>query len=261
MDRISNILIPYDFSAPSRRALQYAIDFAGNRPEKRIKICFMQPVEDREFLEAEFARIRSRLPKAFRAKLTWTSLAPPSVEGLLACSQKEHTDLILMGTGGSDDPNGTTHTSQTVLASHCPVLVIPPGAPEDFQIRKIALVLGKNEIEDPKVLGTLLDVARSFNARVQVLTIESKPGIYGYSEGEERNEELLEYYLEDFYSHHVFIENPDVVEGIFDYAEEKEIDLLAILPRNHARVGTPSEGRLTRILTLRSHTPLLAIEQ
>ena len=243
MDHISNILIPFDFSVPARRALQYAIDFAGNRPEKRIKICFMQPVEDREFLEAEFARIQSQLPKSFRARLSWTSLTPPSVEGLLACSKQQPTDLIL------------------ILASHCPVLVIPPGAPEDFQIRKIALVLGKNEIEDPKVLGTLLDVARTFNARVQVLTIESKPGIYGYSEEEERNEELLEYYLEDFYSHHVFIENPDVVEGIFDYAEEKEIDLLAILPRNHSRAGTPSEGRLTRILTLRSHTPLLAIEQ
>ena len=261
MDRISNILIPFDFSGPARRALQYAIDFAGNRPEKRIKICFMQPVEDKQALEAEFARIQSRLPKSFRARLSWTSLTPPSVEGLLACSKQQPTDLILMGTSGSDDPEGSTHTSQTVLASHCPVLVIPPGAPEDFQIRKIALVLGRNEIEDPKVLGTLLDVARTFNARVQVLTIESKPGMYGYSEEEERNEELLEYYLEDFYSHHVFIENPDVVEGIFDYAEEKEIDLLAILPRNHSRAGTPSEGRLTRILTLRSHTPLLAIEQ
>lgn len=261
MDRITTILIPYDFSAPSRRALQYALEFAGKRTDKHLKICFLQPVEDRKSLEAEFARISSQLPKTFRAKLSWISLAPPSVEGLLRCGKKEHANLILMGTSGSDDPNGTTHTSQTVLASHCPVLVIPPGVREDFRIEKIALVLGKNEIEDPQVLGTLLDVARTFDARVHVLTIENKPGTYGYSKSEERNEEMLEYYLEDFYSHHVFIEKADVVQGIFEYAEEKEIDLLAILPRNHARVGTPSEGRLTRILTLRSHTPLLAIEQ
>lgn len=261
MDRISNILIPYDFSASARRALDYAIDFAGNRPEKHLKLCFIEPGERKKDLEAEFAQISGRLTKSFRARLSWVSLEPPTVAGLLAYSKKDKADLILMGTSGSDDPNGTTHTSETVLASDCPVLVIPPGAPEEFRIKKIALVLGRNEIEDPKVLGTLLDVARTFNARVQVLTIENKPGTYGYSREEEHNERVLEYYLEDFYSHHIFIEHPDVVEGIFDYATEKEIDLLAILPRNHAHISTPSEGRLTRILTLRSHTPLLAIEQ
>ncbi len=261
MDRIANIIIPYDFSAPARRALEYAIDFAGNRTDKHMKLCFIQPEGSPKDLDAEFALISKRLTKSFRARLSWVALQPPTVEGLLAYSKKEGADLILMGTSGSDDPHGTTHTSQAVLASDCPVLVIPPGAPEEFRIKKIALVLGRNEIEDPKVLGTLLDVARTFNAKVQVLTIENIPGTYGYSKEEERNERLLEYYLENFYSHHIFIEHPDVVEGIFDYATEKEIDLLAILPRNHAHVSTPSEGRLTRILTLRSHTPLLAIEQ
>ncbi len=261
MDRITNILIPYDFSASARRALDYAIDFAGGRPEKHLKLCFIQPDDGPADLKAEFEKISSRLSKSFRARLSWDSLTPATVEGLLEYSRKDGSDLILMGTSGSDDPNGTTHTSQAVLASDCPVLVIPPGAPEEFRIKKIALVLGRNEIEDPKVLGTLLDVARTFNAKVQVLTIENKPGTYGYTKEEERNERVLEYYLENFYSHHIFIEHPDVVEGIFDYATEKEIDMLAILPRNHAHVSTPSEGRLTRILTLRSHTPLLAIEQ
>ena len=51
-----------------------------------------------------------------------------------------------------------------------------------------------------------------------------------------------------------------MVEGIFDYAQEKEMDLIAILPLNHVRNGKPSEGRLTRILTLQSRIPLLAIE-
>ncbi|HSR60295.1 MAG TPA: universal stress protein [Robiginitalea sp.] len=261
MDHINNILIPFDFSVSAKRALQYAFDFAGNRPDKHMKLCFIQPDKAPKDFKAEFEEISARLPKTFRARLSWVALEPATVEGLLQYSREDGSDLILMGTSGSDDPNGNTHTSETVLASDCPVLVIPPGAPEDFRIEKIALVLGRNEIEDPKVLGTLLDVARTFNAKVRVLTIENKPGTYGYSKGEERNEQLLEYYLENFYSHHIFIEHADVVEGIFDYATEKEIDLLAILPRNHSRAGTPSEGRLTRILTLRSHTPLLAIEQ
>ena len=38
MDRITKILIPYDFSEVSRRALEYAIAFAGKRPDKHIEI-------------------------------------------------------------------------------------------------------------------------------------------------------------------------------------------------------------------------------
>ncbi|WP_088340623.1 universal stress protein [Robiginitalea sediminis] len=260
MDRITKILVPYDFSEVSDRALRYAIDFAGSRPEKHIEVCFMQEKEDQPALEAAFNKIKSGLSKAFRAKLSWVAFSPPSVEGLLKKCQWAQPDLIVMGTAGSEDPNGTTKTSETVLSTECPVLVVPHDVQEEFQLKTIALVLGSKEIDDPHVLGTLLDVARTFNAKVHVLTIENKPGTYGYSESEERNEQLLEYYLESFYSHHIFIENEDVVQGIFDYVREKEIDMLAILPRNHARKGTPSEGRLTRILTLQSHSPLLAIE-
>lgn len=260
MDRIAKILVPYDFTEVSRRALDYAVAFAGGRQDKHIVVCFMQQTEDQQVLEDEYAKIKAGLTRAFRAEMSWVAFAPPSVDGLLKKCQWVQPDLIVMGTSGSEDPEGTTHTSQTVLATECPVLVIPKDVGEEFQLKTIALVLGSKEIDDPKVLGTLLDIARTFNAKVHVLTIENKPGTYGYSESEERNEQLLEYYLESFYSHHVFIENEDVVQGIFDYVVEKEIDMLAILPRNHARKGTPSEGRLTRLLTLQTRSPLLAVE-
>ena len=260
MDRIRKILIPNDFSHPSKQALEYARSFAGSRPDKEIVICYMTETPDESALKKTFDTFRSGLSKGFRARLSWVHFSPPSVKGLLAKAREEETDLILMGTSGSDNPDDTTHTSETVLATDQPVLVIPDGIEEEFKLETIALVLGSKEIDDPKVLGTLLDVARTFNAQVHVLTIENKPGTYGYSEEEERNERMLEYYLDGFYSHHVYIENEDVVQGIFDYVDEKEIDMIAILPRNHALKGTPSEGRLTRILTLQSRTPLLAIE-
>lgn len=260
MDKISKILIPYDFSNPSKRALDFARNFAGPRKDQEITICFMQEKPDEEAIAKTLSDYRSGLTNAFRANLQHIRFSPPSVEGLLARSREEGSDLILMGTSGSDDPEGTTHTSETVLATNLPVLVIPDEIEEEFQLKTIALVLGPNEIDDPKVLGTLLDVVRTFNAKVHVLTIENKPGTYGYSEEEERNERALEYYLGGFYSHHVYIENEDVVQGIFDYVNEKEIDMIAILPRNHAHKGKPSEGRLTRILAMQSRTPLLAIE-
>lgn len=240
--------------------MRYALDFAGSRKNLRLTICFMQQEPDNERLEATFREIKSSAGNGFRASLDWIQFSPPSVPGFVRQAQALKTDLIIMGTSGSDDPDGSSNTSETVLSTECPVLVVPEGVDEEFRLKEIALVLGPNEIDDHKDLETLLNISRTFNSRVHVLTVQSEPGAFGYSEEEEKNEELLEYYLEGFYAEHVYIRSEDVVQGIFDYVGQKEIDMIAIMPRKHVRKGTPSEGRLTRILTLQSRTPLLAIE-
>ena len=260
MNKITSLLVPYDFSDAAKAGFRYAVDFAGGRPDLRLRICFITDTESAVSLKDAFETLISGIPKAVRKKITWTSLSPGSVTGLLKKSREEKPDMIITGTSGSGDPQGTTKTAEVVMSARCPVLVVPMGTPEEFSLSKIALVLGPNEIDDPSLLGTLLDVSRTFNARVTVLTIENEAGTYGYSPEEERNEHLLEYYLESFYSHHAYIKNENVVEGIFDYVNTHEIDMIAILPRKHSRPGTPSEGRLTRILTLQTKTPLLAIE-
>ena len=260
MNKITSILVPYDFSDAAKAGFRYAVNFAGHRPGIHLRVCFIMDEGSGDALQTAFEELTKGLSKAFRAKISWTSLIPGSVEGLAEKSKAETTDMIIMGTSGSGDPHVTTKTSEMVLSAECPVLVVPMGTPEEFSLSKIALVLGPNEIDDPSLLTTLLDVSRSCGARVTVLTIENEPGTYGYSPEEERNEHLLEYYLESFYSHHAYIKNDDVVQGIFDYVDKHEIDMVAILPRKHAKEGTPSEGRLTRILTLQSKTPLLAIE-
>lgn len=260
MNKISTILVPYDFSDAAKAGFRYAVDYAEKRPGIHLRLCFITEAGSEDSLETAFETLTGGLSRMFRAKISYTSLMPGSVEGLLEKSREEPTDMIIMGTSGSGKPGIPTKTSELVLSAPCPVLVVPMDTPEEFSLSRIALVLGPNEIDDPSLLATLLDVCRSYGARVTVLTIENEPGTYGYSPEEERNERLLEYYLESFYSHHAYIKNENVVEGIFEYVDQHEIDMVAILPRKHSKAGTPAEGRLTRILTLQTKTPLLAIE-
>ena len=95
---------------------------------------------------------------------------------------------------------------------------------------------------------------------MHVITIENRPEMFGYSETDEKNETTIQYYLENFYSEHVFIENPDVVDGILNYATLHNIDVITILPRNHTKHSQPSEGQLTELLVLHSPIPILAID-
>ncbi len=263
MKDITKIIVPFDLSTTTESALQYAINFADN--DKSIEILLIHVSEKSEEdsyekkIEHKVEKIKDEYPK-YKGAINWVLKSGDLTKNILRTQKELKADIIIMGTKGSQEEEmAVTNTSKLVLEADCPVIVIPESTKE-FGIKKIALVLGKNEIDDASVLETLLDIARRFHSEVHVLTICNEEGTYGYSEVDEKNENILEYYLENFYSHHTFQENTDIEKGIFDYINDKEIDLLTILPRNHAKNNKPSQGRLTKLLTLHTEVPLLTID-
>jgi nucleotide-binding universal stress UspA family protein len=261
MDKISTILVPFDFSESAKKALEYAVAFVGRNDDIQIVLAHISGQNNFELLPENFEKIEEKCSRLLKNKLEWTTKGGTLTQSLLDIQKTKDIDLVIMGTSGTDKKDDTAHTntSKLILEADCPVLVVPLNYHE-FKVKRIALVLGKEEIDDNEDLGTLLEVARRFNAKVYVLTIENLPGNYGYTEEEERNEKSMKYYLENFYEERVFIENPDVVKGILTYASEKDIDIISILPRNHAKLSEPSKGQLTEILTLHSKVPVLAID-
>lgn len=257
MKNIKTILVPYNFSTISRRALNYATAFAGSDEDITILLAHITDQEDTETVVTAFKVIENEVKTSFRGTITSLIRQGTLTETLVDLQKSETIDLIVMGTSGDADANNTVDLALEI--DDCPVIAIPDTDTE-FGIRKIALVLGKDKIQDRTVLETLLRITRRFNAEVIVLTIQNEAGIYGYSENDESNENLLEYYLEDFYSHHSFIENSDIVKGVLDYVNDHAIDMIAILPRNHADKKVRSEGLLTKELTFASKVPVLTID-
>ena len=267
MSTVKKILVPFDFLEASYNALDYAMNFVGYDKPISIMALWVSEVKPTEHeLEELYSRLTSSLNEIDRK----THLKPRLItrighltDTIISTFKEEECDLILMGTMGDEvAEDAITHTSRLVLEAEGPVLAVPFGT-EVRTPQRIALVLGKEEIENTAVLELLLDISRLFNAEVHVLTIY-EGSVYDEkmtgSPSSEKNEDTLEYYLEHFYVEHVFTKNQDVEKGILDYVEEKEIDLLAILPRNHAEKTRPSEGRLTKLLTLHSKVPVLALD-
>jgi len=261
MDKISTILVPFDFSKSAKRALEYAVAFVGRDDDVRIVLAHISGHGNFKLHPGNFTKLEEKYSRVLKNKLEWMIQGGSVTQALLDIQKTKKIDLVIMGTLGTNkDSNAEqTNTSKLALEADCPVLVVPNGH-RDFQLKRIALVLGKEEIDDTEDLGALLEVARRFNAKVHVVTIKNRPESYGYSEEEEKNEKAIEYYLENFYSERVFIKNEDVVDGILTYASKCDLDLIAILPRNHTKHSEPSEGQLTHLLTLHSNVPVLAID-
>lgn len=260
MDKISTILLPFDFSKSAKSALDYTVAFVGLNDDIKIILAHISDSEHGNPTTEDVKQLEEKYHPMLKNQLEWITQPGSLTQSLLDIQKTKEIDLIIMGTLGIDQERDSeqSNTSKVVLAADCPVLAVPNNH-EDFRLKRIALVLGRKEIDDSKSLGVLLELARRFNAKVHVVTIKNQPELYGYSETDKKNESTIEYYLEKFYSEHSYVENLDIVEGILNYAHKRQIDLIAILPNNHAKRSIPSEGELTEILTLNSEIPVLAI--
>jgi nucleotide-binding universal stress UspA family protein len=259
---MKNILIPFDFSEVSKNALEYAVRFADKDPTIRLFLLnIASGSADKDETEKKFGEIIQKYKKPLLPEIHTLIRSGEFVPSIIQLQKELKVDLIIMGTRGAKpgDENIATTTSRLVEEADLPVLVIPEKY-RKFRLDTIILSLGNEKIPDRSPLYVLLEVSRKHKAQVHVLTIQQHEMAMGYSEDDESNENTLNYFLEMFYSHHTFHENEDIEKGILEYIEKNDMDMLAIMPKNHLQGEEASPGRLTRLLTLHSNVPLLVLD-
>ena len=257
MNNIKKVLVPVDFSETSKNTLNYLAGLVKSSPD--IEVTLLHICRPEQELSSSLSEELEALSKQ------WSDQLPSCVsrveqgklvDTIVDVQQDLSSDLIVMGTHGSDDEDNETNTSRLVLQADCPVLVIPTKI-RSFKLKNIALALGENTIDNMGGLKALHDIARSFDATVHILTVNRNGGSPSVKE---ENQEILEYYLDSLLYFHAFPQNADIELGISEYIKEQSIDMLAILPRNHTKSTKPSEGRLTKLLTLHAEVPLLTVD-
>ena len=261
MGKIKNILVPIDFTSTSENALHYAVKFIGEDASIKITAVHIVPESpddtQRMALFEKFDLWKKKYQSYQKPEMDFLVKTGTVHETILDLKPQLGADMVIIGTQGSAARQvPITITGQLVEDANFPILAIPEKT-DTFAINRIALALGKGEIDDTFALGILHDVARKFGAEVHVLTIDNSDAPV---EQASNHESVLEYYLETLDYRHVFPKNSDIEKGITAYVEEKDIDLIAILPMTNAKKTSPSEGKLTKILTLRAQVPILAID-
>ncbi|MEO1053682.1 MAG: universal stress protein [Bacteroidota bacterium] len=258
MNKIRKIIIPTDFSEAAENALNYVAGMIENDDVIEIFLLHISDKEntlDEETVNQKLDILKQKFFTNIQSKCNCVLKTGQLTNTIIQAKDELAADLIIMGTEGGEEIFGSK-TAQLVLEADCPVLVVPENT-TSFRVKNIALAMDDSLIEDSYALGPLQDIARRFGAKIHVLTISKKDEVL-ITEG--ANEGVLEYYLETLDYHHAFPKNTNIEEGIRDYVKENKIDMLAILPRNHAHKDSPSEGRLTKLLTLHTEVPLLTLD-
>lgn len=259
METIDSILVPFDFSEASLNALEYVRLFADRSPSVEIHALYVSgmpiaPV-DRDRLQADFERVLEGIPFEKGTVPKFRTATGGVTDCILSEQRALGADLILMGTMGDKvTDEAITHTSRLVLDARCPVLSVPYGCPIKDPANAALVLVGKSRAMK-RMPMPFLALTGVFGSKLHLMTKAREPGFVA----EERSEKLLPDNPEPFYEVTPFGREGDMETGVLEYIQKAGIDLLAIVPENHAEGSTPSQGRLTRLLTLHAEVPVLSL--
>lgn len=279
MRPVNSILVPVDFSHVSANAFRYALRLADHL-DASIDLLHVVEASDGSLISiTTTARMVStgeeKLLDFFQQGIMAVSGQlehVPAVrsfvkKGDLRSSIRHHVkaeknDLIVMGTHAEnmeqvDDIFGT-NTSQLISRAPCPVIAIPEG----FAYRPLRSICYATDLAhiDAFHAGHLLKALRVFRPRLDFVHVKT-----GKAQKTNFNMDLLREVFDrpdsglDTRFH--ILEDDDVAEKIFAYAEETEADLVVMHRPHHGWLSRMFSVSNTREAVLDATVPLLILPQ
>lgn len=275
--KIKNILVPIDFSANSINALEWGCDVAKKTGAKfhvfhayeytathaQVNyFAFMDTIADtvEKNLLKDMKALESTVSDLAALKPEYSISFDYPKKGIKEYASEQEIDLIVMGTRGNNDVNNKLMGSIThsiIENTSTPVLAIPEGNfPRD--IHKMVFAEDFKHTSPKKLMNLIGELAKTYNASLKILHVSGSAG-----EGSEiETEEVLTIAkeLKDISHSYAFAVNEDPDEGILEYLDKNETDLLIMVPRKHGLFFKIFKTSITEQVVHRIKVPLLAIQ-
>ena len=269
------IIAPTDFSPMADNAVKYSIDMAKAMGANLMLVNVYQlPIsysevplinisldELRKISEEKLEELKRNIKTLTGNQLTvyTESKLGYVTEELEKLSITLHPFAIVMGTRGVTGVGRFflgSNTLSVIKHLEVPVFVIPPGA--TFKsFRKIGLTSDLRDVVDATPVEPVRELVNFFNADLHVLNVDLKQRRFTpYTPEETMNLETLLSGMNPVFD---FIEHESVEQGISEFAEKNNIDLLITLPKKHNALEQLFETSTTRKLIHQTNIPLMCI--
>ena len=277
---MKTILLPTDFSESARNALQYALGFARQTAITNIILYnayqpspVLEPVVSSvDFYELEaFKKISEEGLAALQAEITAGGNLPFSIEcisecnsvigGIYAVMERVNIDLIIMGISVAGKLDELLSGSQEIyLARHTPLpLLMVPAGSVFSPVNKVVLACDLQEVIETTPVSFIKNLLQTTGARLLILhaTHEDKSTEPGMPFESLMLEALFKEYHPEFH----FTGQTDFTEGINQFANEQEADLIINIPKKHGFLEEIFRHSHTKKLVLHSSRPLLLVHK
>lgn len=275
---IHNILVPVDFSQCSKNALRYSIKLAkafgakiymvnavhihsthpdvigGSLIESVIGDYEEQIKESFEALESEIVELQE-VPHEADRFLSYL------IDAIYTEVETKGIDLIVMGT--RDEHSGFEHlfgsrATDVIASANVPVLTIPE-AYQQFKLEKIGFASDLTQIGDSDNLAFLNSLGTKFNAEILAFAIVNNSE--NLTLKEQRLMEDIKKRLSGCNCSVRSVEASSIVEGITDFTKSHELDMLAMIPKEHSFLERLFKKSVTRQVVMDIKIPMISFRE
>lgn len=275
---MKTILIPTDFSATAKNAAHYAAELAlVNKSNLILLYIYQMPVIMSEVpvivpslyeIEAdcmnELEKIKKYLHQKYSEDLKIDCACKSGfvADEIHRYAEENNIDMIVMGMQGAGlmtEKIMGSNTTALMQKAKSPVLAIDNHV--KFKLPEhILLACDYESLDDKSILKPLKDLTKLFKARLHILNVvpalEKEATITKAVEGLK-----LKHYFEEVNHEFHFIENDDVIDGINRYVKKNDIDLIAMIPREHSFIKNLFKEPHTKQMAFHTHLPLLTLHE
>lgn len=253
------VLIPYDFSAPAVNALRYALALLDGRPVTFVLLYVERPAEQHDACQGFRSIIAD---SATDPDQHWEHAVIPADmvdEGIAAYSTLQQIDLVIMGSDGKHEMRSRilgSVTSGVIERCACPVLAVPAMA-EYRSFSKMVLGTDLRPVEHLGHYDDLLDFMGLANTALTVVNVETAARPVNIDSTINGEDNSVMVFL-DRPHHTEFIYDSSPAEGLLNYVEEQQADILLMLKRDHYMIRTAHSRSVVSQTVMEISVPLLS---
>lgn len=279
--RVKKILVPVDFSTCSINALKIATELAKQQgavieivnafhmpayPHADVIAAdtIIQPIltDYEEQVEEQFDALPDQVPALKSVEYSTRRFVAPTKDAIYTCIEKDGIDLIVMGTKGSHDQLEKlvgSISAEVIRFAQVPVLMIPEGV-DVFDVKLIGFAADLHKIEDMRKLDILILFAQMTGAQIKIFHISPDRDEESIIENARERMKLLDS-LDKVDHSYAWINNTEPLEGILDFVDSHDLDMLAMFPRHHGFWDRLLKSSITKKVAMSIKIPLLTIHE
>lgn len=275
---MKTIIIPTDFSPVAANAVNYGADMAlainasvllfhvYNIPVAYgdVPVALLSVDEMKKGADENITRLKNDLEHITSGKLKiYTETRMGSIiDELEDLCNKVQPFAVVMGSVGHSAVERTLFGSNTLSAiKHLkyPVICVPKGKEYGRGIQKIGLACDFREVVETTPVSEIKEFVKEFHAQLFVLNIDHDNRQFRPDTPEQSA--LLHTALEEVHPEYHFITHKDIEDGINEFAEENNLDLVIAIPKRHKLLDGLFKKSSTRQLVFESHVPVMCVHE
>lgn len=208
-----------------------------------------------EALDGMIEQVPNRVDISFQSFISYGNIG----YGMKQIENQNDIGLVLMmseGAHGIIESLSGTNAYDVVKSVQSPAIILPPNA-DISKMKTIALAGDYAEVTDPIVFEKLIEINSAFFAHMEIVHIHGDD----FLEDDEIDiARGLERYFKNVPHTFHFCQDENVKEGLLAFCHENEVDLLAMIPRQHSLLERLTQHSETKKMIKDIPVPLLVLQ-